>query len=130
MSLLTTTFPEGPHRNRAFGIFNVFEASGYSSGLLIGGLLAALNWRATFVLPIPIALLILLAALRFLPPDPPRTERARLDMVGATTLVAGMLLLVLTVSTATTWLTTTAGLTLSALLLIAFVLIERRARNP
>jgi MFS family permease len=130
MSLLTTTFPEGPHRNKAFGIFNVFEASGYSSGLLIGGLLAALNWRATFVLPIPIALLILAAALRFLPPDPPRTERARLDMAGATTLVAGMLLLVLTVSSATTWIATAAGLAFSALLLIAFTLIERRTKNP
>jgi EmrB/QacA subfamily drug resistance transporter len=130
MSLLTTTFPEGPHRNRAFGIFNVFEASGYSSGLLIGGLLAALNWRATFVLPIPIALLILVAALRFLPPDPPRTERVRLDLSGATTLVAGMLLLVFTVSSATTWLTTTAGLTVSVLLLIAFTLVERKTKNP
>ena len=74
MSLLTTTFAEGPARNKAFGIFNLFEASGYSSGLLIGGLLAALNWRYIFVLPIPVAVLLLLAALRYLPPDAPRNR--------------------------------------------------------
>lgn len=133
MSLLATTFAEGPQRNKAFGIFNLFEASGYSSGLLIGGLLAALNWRYIFVLPIPIAVLLLLAALRFLPPDPPRSERLRLDIGGAVTLVAGMLLLVFTLVSAEdagwTSLRTTAGFIFSALLLIGFVAIERTARH-
>ncbi|MER6945974.1 MFS transporter [Nonomuraea sp. NPDC000554] len=134
MSLLTATFPEGPQRNKAFGIFNVFEASGYSSGLLIGGLLAALNWRATFVLPIPIALLVLIGALRVLPPDPPHAERRRLDLGGAVTLVGGMLLLVFTVGSAAdagwTSLRTTAGLALSGLLLAGFVAIERTVKEP
>jgi EmrB/QacA subfamily drug resistance transporter len=134
MSLLTTTFPEGPHRNRAFGIFNVFEASGYSSGLLIGGLLAALNWRAIFVLPVPIAVLLLVAALRFLPVDPPRAERPRLDLGGAMTLLGGMLLLVFTVSSAADagWASprTIAGLALAGLLLTGFVVIERTVRQP
>ncbi|MFE3453975.1 MFS transporter [Nonomuraea sp. NPDC059194] len=134
MSLLTTTFPEGPQRNKAFGVFNVFEASGYSCGLLIGGLLAALNWRTTFVLPIPIALLVLVGALLVLPPDPPRTERHRLDVGGAVTLVAGMLLLVFTVSSAADagWTSprTIGGFALSALLLAAFVAVERTVRHP
>ncbi|WP_433241432.1 MFS transporter [Streptosporangium sp. CA-135522] len=134
MSVLTTTFPEGPQRNKAFGIFNVFEASGYSSGLLIGGLLAALNWRAIFILPIPIAVLILAAALRFLPPDPPRAERPRLDIGGAVTLLAGMLLLVFTVSSAAdagwTSLRTIGGFALSGLLLVAFIVIERTVKEP
>jgi len=134
MSLLTTTFPEGPHRNRAFGIFNVFEASGYSSGLLIGGLLAALNWRAIFVLPVPFAVLLLVAALRFLPVDPPRTGRPRLDIGGAVTLLGGMLLLVFTVSAGTDagWAAprTVGGLALAGLLLIGFVVIERTVAQP
>jgi MFS family permease len=134
MSLLTTTFAEGPQRNRAFGIFNLFEASGYSSGLLIGGLLAGLNWRYIFILPIPVAVLLLLAALRFLPPDPPRTEPLRLDIGGALTLVAGMLLLVFTVVSAgdAGWvsLRTMGGFALSALLLAGFLIIERHARQP
>lgn len=134
MSLLATTFAEGPQRNKAFGIFNLFEASGYSSGLLIGGLLAGLNWRYIFILPIPVAVLLLLAALRFLPPDPPRTERLRLDIGGAVTLVAGMLLLVFTVVSAEEagWasLRTLGGFALSVLLLIGFLMIERNARQP
>ncbi|MEU7893500.1 MFS transporter [Nonomuraea sp. NPDC049152] len=134
MSLLTTTFPEGPQRNKAFGIFNVFEASGYSSGLLIGGLLAGLNWRGIFVLPAPIAVLILVGALWVLPPDPPRTERPRLDIGGAVTLLGGMLLLIYTVVAAAdvgwTSLPTLTGLALSVLLLVGFLAIERTVRQP
>ena len=39
MSLLTTTFPEGPMRNRAFSVYTVFGASGFSLGLVLSGLL-------------------------------------------------------------------------------------------
>ncbi|MFD3923550.1 MFS transporter [Streptomyces sp. NPDC058595] len=134
MSLLTTTFREGPERNKAFGIFNVFEASGYSSGLLVGGLLAGLNWRSVFVLPIPLSVLLLIGALRFLPPDPPRTQRPRLDIGGAVTLLAGMLLLVFTVVSAaeagwSSW-RTLGGIALSGLLLAGFVAIERTVEEP
>ncbi|PSL52251.1 EmrB/QacA subfamily drug resistance transporter [Saccharothrix carnea] len=134
MSLLTTTFPEGPQRNKAFGIFNVFEASGYSSGLLIGGFLAALNWRSTFVLPAVVALLLMLGAMRFVPRDPARSEKVRLDVGGALTLLLGMLLLVFTVVEAPEvgWgsARTIGGFVLSALLLAAFVVIERKVREP
>lgn len=134
MSLLATTFAEGPQRNRAFGIFNLFEASGYSSGLLIGGLLAAIDWRAIFVLPIPIALILMIAALRFLPPDPPRDRPVRLDLGGAATLVAGMLLTVFTVVSAehagwASW-RTIGGFLLAGLLLAAFVVIELHVAEP
>ncbi|GAA2976140.1 MFS transporter [Actinokineospora diospyrosa] len=134
MSLLATTFREGPERNKAFGIFNVFEASGYSSGLLIGGLLAAVNWRTTFVLPAVVAVLLMLGALKYLPKDEPRTERARLDIGGALTLLLGMLLLVFTVVSAPevglgSW-RSIGGFALSAVLLVAFVLIERRVADP
>ncbi|GAA2711369.1 MULTISPECIES: MFS transporter [Streptomyces] len=134
MSLLTTTFPEGPQRNKAFGIFNVFEASGYSSGLLVGGLLAALDWRSIFILPIPLSLLMLFGALRILPPDPPRTERQRLDLGGAVTLVGGTLTLVFTTVRAAevgwaSW-RTIGGYVLSALLLGGFLLIERTVKEP
>lgn len=137
MSLLTTTFAEGPARNKAFGIFNLFEASGYSSGLLIGGLLAALNWRYIFVLPIPVALLLMIAALRYLPPDAPRAGdkgRQKLDIGGAVTLVAGMLLLVFTVVSAEEvgWASarTIGGFVVALALLAAFVVIERTVKEP
>ncbi|MET9557416.1 MFS transporter [Streptomyces sp. NPDC006645] len=134
MSLLTTTFPEGPQRNKAFGIFNVFEASGYSSGLLVGGLLAGLNWRSIFILPIPLSVLLLIGALVFLPPDPPRTRRPRLDLGGAVTLLAGMLLLVFSVVSAAdvgwwSW-RTVGGIALSGVLLAGFLAIERTVKEP
>lgn len=137
MSLLTTTFAEGPARNKAFGIFNLFEASGYSSGLLIGGLLAALNWRYIFVLPIPVALLLMIAALRYLPPDAPSAGnkgRPKLDIGGAVTLVAGMLLLVFTVVSAEEvgWASarTIGGFVVALALLAAFIVIERTVKEP
>ncbi|MEU7531519.1 MFS transporter [Saccharothrix sp. NPDC042600] len=134
MSLLTTTFQEGAQRNKAFGIFNVFEASGYSSGLLIGGFLAALNWRSTFVLPAVVAAVLMVGAMKFVPADPPRTERSRLDVGGALTLLLGMLILVFTVVEVPEigWANarTIGGFLVSAALLVAFVLIERRTREP
>ena len=47
MSLLTTTFPEGPMRNRAFSVYTVFGASGFSLGLVLSGLLTEISWRWT-----------------------------------------------------------------------------------
>ena len=61
MSILTTTFREGPARNRALSIFSVFGASGYSSGLILGGLLTSAGWRWTFLMPVPFAVLALVA---------------------------------------------------------------------
>ena len=53
MSLLTTTFPEGPMRNRAFSIYSVFGGSGFSLGLVLSGLLTAVSWRWTLLVPAP-----------------------------------------------------------------------------
>ena len=55
MSLLTTTFPEGPLRNRAFSIYSVFGASGFSLGLVLSGLLTQVSWRWTLLVPAPAA---------------------------------------------------------------------------
>src|SRR6202451_2123367 len=49
MSLLTTTFPEGPMRNRAFSIYSVFGASGFSLGLGLSGVLTQVSWRLTLL---------------------------------------------------------------------------------
>src|SRR6185295_14014837 len=71
MSILTTTFPEGPARNRALSIFTVFGASGYSSGLILGGLLTSLGWRWNFLVPVPLALLALAAGFAMIARDRP-----------------------------------------------------------
>src|SRR5690242_6803860 len=63
LSIITTTFAEGPARNRALSIYTVCGASGFSMGLVFGGLLTELGWRMTFLLPGPAALLLLFAGL-------------------------------------------------------------------
>ena len=55
LSIITTRFAEGPERNRALSIYTATGASGFSLGLVAGGLLTELGWRWTFLLPVPIA---------------------------------------------------------------------------
>ncbi|NED67477.1 MDR family MFS transporter, partial [Streptomyces sp. SID10244] len=57
LSIITTTFAEGPARNRALSIYTVCGASGFSLGLVFGGLLTELSCRATLIFPGPVALL-------------------------------------------------------------------------
>lgn len=133
LSILTTTFPEGPQRNRALSVFSLFGALGYSSGLILGGLLTGIGWRWTFLMPVPLALLALVVGLILIPRDR-RTETGGQDPAGAVTLTAGMLLAVYAVVTApqTGWTSaaTLAAFGVAALLLVAFVMIEQRVRHP
>src|SRR6478736_4553403 len=95
LSIITTTFAEGPARNRALSIYTVFGAGGYSSGLLFGGVLTELGWRWSFLVPAPVALVVLLAGLRLVPEQARGLRRrSAFDLAGAVTLTAGMLLLV------------------------------------
>src|ERR1700742_160668 len=66
LSIITTTFTEGPNRNRALSIYTATAASGFSLGLVFGGLLTEIGWRWTFLLPVPVAAGILLAVPRFI----------------------------------------------------------------
>src|SRR5690349_21939293 len=74
MSLLTTTFPEGPMRNRAFSIYSAFGGSGFSLGLVLSGLLTEVSWRWTLLVPAPVALLTLLAGVKLIPREAPRAD--------------------------------------------------------
>ncbi len=78
LSIITTTFPEGPLRNRALGIYTATGASGFSLGLVLGGILTTAGWRWTFLLPVPIAVVLLIVAARVLRPDPPVGPRGAL----------------------------------------------------
>ncbi|WP_433058676.1 MFS transporter [Dactylosporangium sp. CS-033363] len=133
LSILTTTFPEGPARNRALSVFSVFGASGYSSGLILGGLLTSVGWRWTFLIPVPLAVAALLFGIALIPRDRPAAEGGH-DLAGAATLVGGMLLSVYTVVSAPDrgWLDpVTLGLAGAAVLLLAaFLVLERRVPHP
>jgi EmrB/QacA subfamily drug resistance transporter len=135
LSIITTTFAEGPARNRALGIYAATGASGFSLGLVLGGLLTTAGWRYTFFLPVPIAALILAVAPRVIPKDPAHDgSRRRYDLAGASAVTTTMLLLVYTVTQAPQhgW-TSARTLVLAAATLLAgslFVAIETRVEAP
>ena len=101
LSLLTTNFAEGPMRNRAISIYSAFGASGFSLGLVLSGLLTEVSWRWTLLLPAPVALITLIAAVPLIPRGERADRRGRhFDVPGGVTVTAAMLLLVYTVVSA------------------------------
>src|ERR1044071_581858 len=64
LSIITTSFPEGTARNKALAVYTATGATGFSLGLVIGGLLTEIGWRWVFFLPAPVALATLVGALR------------------------------------------------------------------
>jgi MFS family permease len=143
MSLLTTTFPEGPMRNRAFSIYSVFGGSGFSLGLVLSGFLTAVNWRWTLLIPAPVAVIVLAAGWWLIPRDARKSSRESsgavatrrsFDLPGAATVTFSMLLLVYTVVSAQQagWASarTIGSFVLVVVGLAAFVVIESRSRDP
>jgi EmrB/QacA subfamily drug resistance transporter len=97
LSIITTSFAEGPARNKALAVYTATGATGFSLGLVFGGVLTELGWRWTFFLPVPVALVALLAGIRLVPDSGrPLSTRRAFDVPGAISLTAGMLLLVYT----------------------------------
>ncbi|MET9337181.1 MFS transporter [Nonomuraea sp. NPDC003804] len=134
LSIITTSFPEGPERNRALSVFTASGASGFSLGLVLSGLLTELDWRATFLMPVPVAILALVAALKVLPKGHEDRAEGGYDLIGAVLITASMLLLVFTVVQAPEagWLSvrTIGSLLASFVLLGLFVFAELRVKHP
>lgn len=133
LALISTTFREGPERNRAFGVFAAVSAGGGAIGLLAGGILVEwLDWRWVFFVNVPIGLLIALAAPRWI------KESARhpghFDIAGAATSTAGMVLLVYGFIRAAQdgWRDplTLASFAGAVVLLAVFITVEKRSRQP
>lgn len=140
LALITTTFPAGPQRNRAFSIFAALAGIGAAFGLVLGGWLTGIEsdtiqgWRLTFLINVPIGLVAVLLAPRYLDESKPR--RVALDVPGAIIGTIGIVSLVYGFSRAGEeahgWGDpfTLLALVGGAALLVAFVLVERSVRNP
>ncbi|GAA2474311.1 MFS transporter [Actinocorallia cavernae] len=134
MSLLTTTFPEGPARDRALGISGTLLSLGFTIGMVAGGTLTdTFGWRSTMALLTLFALIVLPLAPGLLPES--RTpDRPRLDVPGAITVTTGLLSLIYALSTAADHgfgrADVLAALAAGLLLLTAFVLVESRSAAP
>jgi EmrB/QacA subfamily drug resistance transporter len=136
LSLIAVTFPEGPPRNRAMGVYAAMSVSGAAVGLIVGGLLVQYaTWRWVLFVNVPIGLLVALVAPRALGESERR--RGRFDLPGAITGSLGLAALVYGLSNAATgpngvshWGDTkvVGSLVAAVVLLAAFVAIE--ARSP
>jgi len=134
LSIITTSFPEGPARNKALSVYTATGATGFSLGLVFGGLLTEVSWRLAFLIPAPVALVALVAGLRLVPRDKAAGRAAGFDLPGAVALTGGMLLLVYTLVEAPSqgWgsVRTLGSLAAVAAILAAFVWREQRTAVP
>ncbi len=144
LALITTTFPAGPERNRAFSIYAAMSGAGAAVGLVLGGWLTGLEptffgqvvdgWRLTFLINVPIGLAAAFAAPRLLAESEPHP--GELDLPGALTGTLGLVGIVYGLTRAgnpsngwsDVWTLTSLGA--GVLLLAAFVLIERTVSHP
>ncbi|MGW5351915.1 MFS transporter [Streptomyces sp. NPDC004031] len=134
LALLTTSFPEGPLRRKALGVNGALMSAGFTAGAILGGVLTdLLSWRWAFFVNVPVALAVVAVAPAVISESRPAV-RPRLDLPGALTVTGALLSLVyaLTHAGAHGWTSAPAlvAFAVGALLLAAFVLVERRVAEP
>jgi EmrB/QacA subfamily drug resistance transporter len=134
LSLLTTSFPEGPLRDKALGLNGALMSAGFTTGAILGGVLTdLLSWRWAFFINVPIAFGVLLIVPSVIKESRPET-RPRLDVPGAITVTLGLLSLVygLTQAGQHGWGSPAALLTLvlGVALLLVFYAVESRSEAP
>jgi EmrB/QacA subfamily drug resistance transporter len=132
LSLIAVTFPEGPPRNRAMGVYAAMSVAGGAVGLIAGGLLVQyLDWRWVLFVNVPIGLVVAFLAMRVLPES--QRRRGQFDLPGAITGSLGLAALVYGLTEAATtpngvshWGDTKVIVSLVAavVLLVAFGFIE------
>ena len=104
LSLITTSFPEGPRRTRAIGLYGAISSVGFVSGQVLGGVLVQLtSWRAVFLVNVPVGLAAAALAPAILGPVTDRATKTRssahrLDVRGALLITTAVALVVFTVS--------------------------------
>lgn len=134
LSILTATFPEGPARTKALGIWGAISASGATVGVVLSGLLTdGPGWQWIFFINVPVGIALAAGAFRFLAETYGERQR-RFDVLGAVTITAGLLLLVFGVNRGEVWGWTdprTIGVLAASLVLhSAFLVVETRVSEP
>jgi EmrB/QacA subfamily drug resistance transporter len=134
LSMLTVTFTDPAERGRAFGVYGAIAGAGGAVGLLLGGLLTEyLSWRWCLYVNVVLAVIAVAGAVRLLAAHP-RDPNVHIDWPGTVLVVAGLVAVVYGFSEADIagWgaPTTLALLAAGVVLLVAFVLVERRVQHP
>jgi EmrB/QacA subfamily drug resistance transporter len=136
LSIITSSFREGPQRNRALAAWSAMGGVGGAVGVLLGGVLTEVfGWRAILLINVPVGIWAAVTAFRFVPEGRGRSGERNYDLAGATTITAGLVTLTYAIvrtdvngwGSAKTLIPMAAGLVLVA----AFLAIEGRfARRP
>ncbi|MGD9714546.1 MAG: MFS transporter [Thermomicrobiales bacterium] len=135
LAILATSFAEGSERNKALGIFGAVGGTSASIGVIASGLLTdGPGWRWIFFINIPVGILLVALAARFLPSDRPAERTGHYDALGATTITSGLLLFIYGLNRGVDhgWSSaSTVGLFVAAaVLLLSFIWVESRAASP
>jgi EmrB/QacA subfamily drug resistance transporter len=135
LSIILTTFAEGPERNRALAVWGAIAGAGGALGLLLGGVIVeALSWRWVFFINVPIGAAVLTLAPRIVPESRSESAAGGYDVEGAVSITAGTIALVFTLIKADSWGWTSgrtlAGFAVAVALIATFVVIESRHQNP
>jgi EmrB/QacA subfamily drug resistance transporter len=135
LSLIVTLFTEPAERAKAMGVFGFVAAGGGTIGVLLGGILTdTLSWHWIFLVNVPIGIAVFALALAVLPGGAGEEVEARLDVAGALTVTAALMLAVYAIVNGNEvgWLSArTLGLLgAAAALLGLFLVIEARVRSP
>jgi EmrB/QacA subfamily drug resistance transporter len=135
LSLIMTLFTEPAERAKAMGVFGFVAAGGGSIGVLLGGVLTdALDWHWIFLVNLPVGVAVFILSLLLIPGAREAAAKTRLDVAGAVTVTASLMLAVYAIVNGQEW-GWTSGRTLglgavAAALLAAFLVIEARVPAP
>jgi EmrB/QacA subfamily drug resistance transporter len=135
LSLIVTLFTEPGERAKAMGVFGFVAAGGGSIGVLLGGVLTdALSWHWVFLVNLPVGVAVVAACLVLLPAGGGQAGAGRLDVAGAVTVTAALMLAVYAIVNGNDagWASgrTLGLLAAAAVLLAAFLVIEARVPSP
>jgi EmrB/QacA subfamily drug resistance transporter len=135
LSLMMNLFTEPADRAKAMGVFGFVASGGGSIGVLLGGILTnSLDWHWIFLVNLPIGVAVVALSLRLLPGGPGRAGSGRLDVAGAVTVTAALMLAVYAIVNGNQFGWTsgrTLGLLGAAVLLLAlFLVVESRVSSP
>jgi MFS family permease len=135
LSILTTTFADGAERNRALGVWGATAGAGGAAGVLLGGILTSgLGWRWVLFVNVPIGIAAAALAPRTLVESRAEDGASTFDFPGAVAVTASLSVLVYAIVDAVNvgWgsLRTLLEIGGAVILLVAFLIIERRQRHP
>jgi EmrB/QacA subfamily drug resistance transporter len=135
LSIVLTTFRDGPARNRALAYWTLVATGGAAVGLLLGGVLTQyVGWRWDFFINVPVGIVITTAIRRFVPAHSREGVYTGLDLPGAVLVTGALMSMVFGFSQATSWGWTSArSLSIfvgSLALLVAFLINESRTKHP